>query len=157
MSIEIERKFLVKNNDFKQESYQKNKIKQGYLNSDKNRAVRIRISDETAFITVKGKSNFSGTSRFEWEKEIDKTEAEALLLLCEPTIIEKIRYLVKRGNHIFEVDEFLGENQGLVVAEIELNAENEDFEKPNWLAKEITGIVKYYNSNLSRLPFKNWI
>lgn len=156
MSIEIERKFLVKNNDFKQESYQKNKIKQGFLNSDKNRVVRIRISNEVAFITVKGKSNLSGTSRFEWEKEIDKTEAEALLLLCEPSIIEKIRYLVKSGNHIFEVDEFFGKNEGLVVAEIELSAENEDFEKPNWLAKEVTGQVKYYNSNLSKLPFKDW-
>ena len=157
MGIEIERKFLVKNDDFKKESYQKKSIQQGFLNSDKNRVVRIRITDDTAFITVKGKLNTSGIARFEWEKEIKKEEAEKLLLFCEPTLIEKTRYYVKKGNHIFEIDEFFGDNNGLVIAEIELNSENEAFEKPSWLGKEVTGIVKYYNSSLSKVSFKDWI
>jgi CYTH domain-containing protein len=156
MSLEIERKFLVKNNDFKKESYQKTTIKQGYLNSDKNRTVRIRVTDEKAFITIKGKSNSAGTTRFEWEKEIDKTEAEQLLLLCEPSIIDKTRFLVKNEHHIFEVDEFYGDNKGLIVAEIELVSENESFKKPNWLGKEVTGDLKYYNSSISKFPFKEW-
>ena len=156
MSLEIERKFLVKNNDFKKESYQKTTIKQGYLNSDKNRTVRIRITDDNAFITIKGKSNIAGTTRFEWEKEIDKPEAEQLLLLCEPSIIDKTRFLVKSNQHIFEVDEFYGDNQGLIVAEIELNSENESFKKPTWLVQEVTGDKKYYNSSLSKIPFKDW-
>ena len=118
--------------------------------------VRIRIANETAFITVKGKSNKAGTTRFEWEKEIKKTAAEQLLILCEPGIIEKTRFLVKKGNHIFEIDEFYGDNQGLIIAEIELNQENEAFEKPNWLGIEVTGAVKYYNSSLSKTPFKDW-
>jgi CYTH domain-containing protein len=156
MSIEIERKFLVKNNDFQNQSFQKKIIKQGYLNSDKNRTVRIRISDKKAFITIKGKSNDAGTTRFEWEKEIKLKEAENLLLLCEPAIIEKTRYLVKVDQHIFEVDEFYGDNKGLIIAEVELNSETEKFEKPNWLAKEVTGDVRYYNSSISKYPFKNW-
>ena len=156
MNIEIERKFLVKNLSYKSESFEKKYIKQGYLNSDKNRTVRIRVSNNTGFITIKGKSNKNGTSRFEWEKEISATEAEELLLLCEPTIIEKTRYLIKVGYHTFEVDEFAGENSGLVVAEIELNSEDEVFEKPNWLSKEVTGDLKYYNSSISKLPFINW-
>ncbi|MGJ8743923.1 CYTH domain-containing protein [Polaribacter sp.] len=156
MSLEIERKFLVNNEDFKKEKYHQQKIKQGFLNSDKNRVVRIRIADDLAFITVKGKSNIAGTMRFEWEKEISKNEAENLLLLCEPALIDKTRFLVKKGKHIFEIDEFYGENQGLVVAEVELTDENEDFIKPTWLGKEVTGILKYYNSNLSKHPFKNW-
>lgn len=156
MNIEIERKFLVKNNSFKKESFQKKYIKQGFLNSNKERVVRIRISDDLAFITVKGKSNNSGTTRFEWEKEINKNDAEQLLLLCEPTLIEKNRYLVKSSNHIFEVDEFLNDNKGLIIAEIELSSENENFKKPSWLGKEVTGELKYYNSNISLFPFKNW-
>ncbi|MDN3620909.1 CYTH domain-containing protein [Polaribacter undariae] len=157
MSLEIERKFLVKNDDFKSESFAHKSIKQGYLNSDKNRTVRVRISDEKAFMTIKGKSNATGTTRFEWEKEIDKAEAESLLLLCEPSLIDKTRYLVKVGNHTFEVDEFYGDNQGLTVAEVELNSETETFTKPNWLDQEVTGDVKYYNSSISKHPFKDWI
>jgi adenylate cyclase len=156
MGIEIERKFLVKNLDFKVESFEKKYIKQGYLNSNKNRTVRIRVSDDTAYITIKGKSNTAGTSRFEWEKEIPFFEAEELLILCEPHVIEKQRYLIKKGKHTFEVDYFLGDNSGLIVAEIELNSENEKFQKPSWLAKEVTGELKYYNSSISKLPFKNW-
>lgn len=156
MSVEIERKFLVKNDDFKKETYQQKKIKQGYLNSDKNRTVRIRIADDNAFITIKGKSNQAGTTRFEWEKEINLTEAEQLLLLCEPSIIDKTRFLVKKGTHTFEIDEFYGDNNGLIIAEIELNSENESYNTPIWLGKEVTGDKKYYNSSLSKLPFKTW-
>ena len=156
MSLEIERKFLVKNLDFKIESFEKKYIKQGYLNADKNRTVRVRVSGAKAFITIKGKSNKAGTTRFEWEKEIPITEAEELMLLCEPNLIEKYRYLIKKGTHTFEVDEFLGNNLGLIVAEIELSSENEKFEKPNWLAKEVSGELKYYNSSISKHPFMNW-
>jgi adenylate cyclase len=156
MGIEIERKFLVRNLDFKTESFEKKYIKQGYLNSNKNRTVRIRIADDIAFITIKGKSNTAGISRFEWEKEIPFSEADELLLLCEPNLIEKQRYLIKKGIHTFEVDLFLGDNLGLIVAEIELSNENEEFEKPSWLAKEVTGELKYYNSSISKLPFKDW-
>ncbi len=156
MSLEIERKFLVKNEDFKKEIYQKKQLKQGYLNSDKNRTVRVRISDDHAFLTIKGKSNSTGTTRFEWEKEIDVSEAERLLLLCEPSIIDKIRFYIKSEHHIYEVDEFFGENKGLIVAEIELNSENESFKKPLWLVKEVTGDKKYYNSSLSKISFKSW-
>ena len=157
MSLEIERKFLVKNDDFKRESFAQKSIKQGYLNSDKNRTVRVRIADEKAFVTIKGKSNATGTTRFEWEKEIDKSEAESLLLLCEPSVIDKTRYLIKVGDHTFEVDEFYGDNQGLTVAEVELNSETETFTKPNWLDQEVTGDVKYYNSSISKHPFKDWV
>ena len=156
MSLEIERKFLVENEDFKIEAYQKKLLKQGYLNSDKIRTVRVRIADDKGFITIKGKSNSTGTTRFEWEKEIDLLEAEQLLLLCEPSVIDKTRFYVKSENHIFEVDEFYRDNQGLIVAEIELNSENEQFKKPSWLGKEVTGNIKYYNSSLSKNPFKNW-
>ena len=156
MNVEIERKFLVKNDDFKSESHTHKNIKQGYLNSDKNRTVRIRIADDNAFITIKGKSNEAGTTRFEWEKEIKKQEAEDLLLLCEPSIIEKTRYLVSVGVHTFEIDEFYGDNKGLVIAEVELKTESEIFTKPNWLGREVTGDKKYYNSSISIRPFKDW-
>lgn len=156
MALEIERKFLVNSDSFKEEAYQKNYIKQGFLNSNKNRTVRIRIMDDKGFLTIKGKSNKSGTSRFEWEKEISKNEAKELFSLCEKGSIEKYRYLIKYKNHVFEVDQFLGENDGLVVAEIELSSEEESIKKPSWLGKEVTGKKKYYNSNLSKKPFCNW-
>ena len=157
MAVEIERKFLVKSEAFKEISFQKNYIKQGFLNSDKERVVRVRIKDDKGFLTIKGASNTSGTTRFEWEREIDKNEAESLFNLCEKGIIEKYRYLVKVDNHTFEVDEFLGENNGLLIAEVELKSENENFTKPEWLGEEVTGIAKYYNSNLSKHPFISWI
>ncbi len=156
MNLEIERKFLVKNDDFKKEAYQKSYIKQGFLNSDKERTVRIRIIDQKAFITVKGKSNKKGTTRFEWEKEISIIEAQNLMLLTEKGLIEKYRYFVKNNLHIYEVDEFFGDNNGLVVAEIELTSENEFFEKPTWLGTEVTGDIKYYNSTLKNNPFNSW-
>src|SRR5690554_1182488 len=154
--IEIERKFLVKNEAFKDEAFEQIYIKQGFLNSDKKRTVRIRITNSHGMLTVKGLSDDNGLSRFEWEKEISKTDAEALFKLCEEGIIEKTRYLVKKGNHTFEVDEFYGDNEGLIIAEIELNHTTEIFIKPEWLGKEVTGITKYYNSQLSKQPYKNW-
>ncbi|WP_088324673.1 CYTH domain-containing protein [Polaribacter tangerinus] len=156
MSLEIERKFLVTSLNFKEESIYIQTIKQGFLNTDKNRVVRIRTCNTKAYITVKGKTNAEGTTRFEWEKEILLKEATQLLLLCEPTIIEKNRYLVKKGNHTFEIDEFLGENKGLIVAEVELNKADEYFEKPVWLGKEVTGDLKYYNAVLSKNPYTKW-
>lgn len=153
---EIERKFLTTSDEFKSVSFKQNRIVQGYLSSVPERTVRIRIKDEKGFLTIKGIANESGLSRFEWEKEIPILEAEALLKICEKGIIDKTRYEVKVGNHIFEVDEFYGENKGLIIAEIELSAEDEVFEKPNWLGKEVTNDSRYYNSYLSKNPFINW-
>lgn len=150
MTVEIERKFLVVSNDFRQQAHQRSYIKQGFLNSDKERTVRVRLKDDQGFLTIKGKSNKSGTTRFEWEKEISKADAESLFKLCEKGIIEKYRYLVKVGMHTFEVDEFLGNNSGLLIAEVELLHEQESFTKPLWLGKEVTGEAKYYNSNISK-------
>ncbi|SHJ51847.1 CYTH domain-containing protein [Maribacter aquivivus] len=154
--IEIERKFLVKSDDYKSVASSKTRIVQGFLNTDPNRTVRVRIKGELGFITVKGKSNETGTSRFEWEKEISVEEADELLKLCEKGILEKCRYEIPLGNHVYEVDEFYGDNLGLTVAEIELSSENENFERPHWLAEEVTGNVKYYNSQLSKCPFNLW-
>ena len=154
--IEIERKFLVTSNVFKKESFKKTRIIQGFLNTDKERTVRVRIKGNKGFLTVKGKSNNSGLSRFEWEKEITTIDAEELLKLCETGIIDKTRYEVKKGNHIFEIDEFSGDNKGLIVAEIELNFETESFKKPDWLGEEVTGEIKYYNSQLIKQPYKDW-
>jgi len=156
MNLEIERKFLITNTNFKKESYQKKYIQQGFLNSDKNRVVRVRIIEEKAYLTIKGVSDKSGTSRFEWEKEISVQEAKALMNLCEKGVIEKYRYFHKLDNHIFEIDEFLGDNEGLIIAEVELKNKNEVFIKPSYLGKEVTGDEKYYNSNLSKVPFKDW-
>jgi len=154
--IEIERKFLVKSTDFKNLAKSKEKISQGFLNTHPKRTVRIRIKGTKGFITVKGESNKSGISRFEWEKEISKSDADALLRLCEQGVLEKTRYEIYAGEHVFEVDEFHGENEGLIVAEIELQDENESFKKPDWLGKEVTGEIKYYNSQLSKRPYKIW-
>jgi len=154
--IEIERKFLVLSETFKNEAYKKTRIIQGFLNTDKNRTVRVRLKGDKGFLTVKGKSIDDGLSRFEWETEISETEAKSLLKLCEKGVIEKIRFEVKSGNHIFEIDEFLGDNLGLTIAEIELNALDEAFSKPEWLGNEVTGDIKYYNSQLSKNPFKTW-
>lgn len=154
---EIERKFLILNTpDFRQEAFRKTRIVQGYLNSAVERTVRVRIRGEAAFLTVKGQSSSNGLSRFEWEREISVSEAEDLMKLCEPGTIEKIRYEIKFGNHIFEADEFLGENEGLLLAEVELEAEDEKIAKPAWLGEEVTGNKKYYNSYLSKFPFREW-
>ena len=156
MNLEIERKFLVKNDSFKLNAFKKKYIKQGFLNSNKERTVRIRIIEDEAFLTVKGISNNTGTVRFEWEKEISVKEAQELMLLTEEIAIEKYRYFIKEDTHVFEVDEFLGKNDGLFIAEIELAEENESFSKPNWLGKEVTGKIEYYNSSLSKSPFCSW-
>lgn len=154
--IEIERKFLVTSDAFKKEAFAKNRIAQGYLSSVPDRTVRVRIKGDKGFLTIKGSSNESGLSRFEWEKEIPVDEAAALLKLCEKGIIDKTRFEVKIGSHIFEIDEFYGENEGLTIAEIELKSESETFEKPSWIGVEVTNDNRYYNSYLSQNPYKNW-
>ena len=153
MPLEIEKKFLVKG-DYKGFSHDSVQISQGYLNSDPGRVVRIRISGNKGFLTVKGPGE--GDSRFEWETEIDDSDAEELMKLCEPGKIEKTRYFVRSGKHIFEVDEFHGENQWLVIAEIELSYPDEPFGKPAWLGEEVTGDPRYYNSSLIKNPFSLW-
>ncbi|WP_286968581.1 CYTH domain-containing protein [Flavobacterium sp. UBA4854] len=154
--IEIERKFLVKSDDFKKQAFAQNDIAQGYLSSAPERTVRVRIKGHKGFITIKGISNTAGMSRFEWENEIPLDEAQELLKLCEKGKIEKTRYEIKSGNHVFEVDEFYGENEGLIMAEIELNSEDETFEKPDWLGEEVTNDKRYYNAYLSKNPYKDW-
>ena len=155
MATEIERKFLVKG-PYKNLAFNQLYIMQGYISSQQGRTVRVRTKGDKGYITIKGTSNSSGISRYEWEKEIPVEEAEELFQLCEPGIIEKIRYEIKVGKHIFEVDEFFGDNLGLTVAEIELKNEEEDFIKPSWLGKEVTGDMRYYNSNIVKNPFKKW-
>lgn len=155
MAKEIERKFLVKG-DFEPFAQKSTRITQGYLSSVPERAVRVRIKGDKGFITIKGIGNEAGTTRYEWEKEIPVSEVEDLLKICEPGVIDKTRYVIGHGNHTFEVDEFYGENQGLVVAEVELKSENEAFEKPAWLGEEVTGDVKYYNVMLMKNPFTKW-
>ncbi len=154
--IEIERKFLVVSEVFKNNVLRKNFIAQGYLNAAPERTVRVRIKGEKGFLTIKGKSNETGISRFEWEKEIPIAEARELLLLCEKNSIEKTRYEIQVASHIFEVDVFHGENEGLIIAEIELESESAHFEKPLWLGQEVTQDPRYYNSYLSKHPFKSW-
>lgn len=155
-NLEIERKFLVISDDFKKEATLEIRIVQGFLNTDPERTVRVRTKGEKAFLTVKGKGNDTGTTRFEWETEISVSEATNLIDLCEPIILDKIRFEVPVGHHLYEVDEFLGENKGLIIAEIELQHEDEPFGKPDWLGQEVTGQVKYYNSQLSQNPFNKW-
>lgn len=154
--IEIERKFLVKSDAFLKLFKTQNRIVQGYLSSVLERTVRVRIKGEKGFLTIKGKSNESGLSRMEWEKEIDVKEAELLLQICESGVIDKVRYEIEVGKHTIEVDVFEGENKGLILAEIELQTENELFEKPEWLGKEVTGDERYYNAYLNKKPFKHW-
>ena len=157
MSQEIEKKFLVKG-DFKNEAFKATRITQGYLSSVPERTVRVRVKGDKGFITGKGIGNTSGACRFKWEKEIAVDEALALLELAEPGRIDKTRYLVKNtdGKHTWEVDEFHGDNEGLVMAEIELGDETDTFDRPDWLGEEVTGDARYYNSRLKDHPFKTW-
>lgn len=155
MAQEIERKFLV-SGEFKSLAVKETRITQGYLSSVPERTVRVRVKGENGFITIKGIGSASGASRFEWEKEIPVNEVNDLLQICEPGVIDKTRFLVKSGEHTFEVDEFYGDNEGLTVAEVELSSEDEAFVKPSWLGEEVTGDVKYYNSMLMKNPYKNW-
>lgn len=155
MAQEIERKFLV-DGDFKNEAFKETRITQGYLSSVPERTVRVRVKGDKGFITIKGIGDETGASRYEWEKEIPVDEVKELLKICEPGVIDKTRYLVKHGDHTYEVDEFYGDNEGLVIAEVELESADESFQKPQWLGEEVTGDVRYYNSMLMKTPYKEW-
>ena len=155
MSLEIERKFLV-SGDFRPFVTESSRIVQGYLCSSSGKTVRIRIRGEKGFLTIKGPTLPGSCSRFEWEAEIPLKDAEELIGLCDSGVIDKVRHLVKAGDHVFEVDEFSGDNQGLIVAEVELSSEDEAFERPSWLGREVTGDRRYYNSCLLRNPFCSW-
>ena len=156
MNIEIERKFLVLNDSYKQESFSHSHIRQGYICSERGRTVRVRIRDDRAYLTIKGPSLDGGLSRYEFEKEILLEEGEQLMRLCEPGIIDKVRWLVKSGEHTFEIDEFFGENEGLVMAEVELSSVGESPKIPDFIGKEVTGDRRYYNSQLRRFPYSKW-
>lgn len=156
MGLEIERKFLVNSDDYKAASSSDTRIVQGYLCSVPERTVRVRVKGDKGFLTVKGIGNESGASRYEWEQVISVEDAKALLNLCEPGVIDKTRFHVEEGEHTYEIDEFYGENEGLVVAEVELESEDEEFCKPGWLGSEVTGEVKYYNAMLMKTPFSKW-
>ena len=156
MAIEIERKFLVEGDAFKREAYQFTRITQGYLSSVPERSVRVRVRGDKGYITIKGMGNGSGMSRYEWEREIPVDEARELLCLCEPGVIDKTRYLVKSGELTIEVDEFHGENEGLLMAEVELPDESTPIVRPSWLGNEVTGDSRYYNVMLSKHPYTTW-
>jgi CYTH domain-containing protein len=154
--IEIERKFLVKGVGYREDATSRLRILQGFLSADPDRTVRVRCIGNHGFITVKGRTFDQGTSRAEWEYEIPLQEAEELLALCIPAPVEKVRYQVPNGRHTFEVDEFLGANRGLVLAEVELQSKEEAFTRPSWLGEEVTGDPRYYNSQLSQNPYSKW-
>ena len=154
--MEIERKFMVRGNSYRQLAYASDRIKQGYICSGHGRTVRVRLRGGRGYLTNKGPSLDGGLSRYEFEKEITPDEAEQLVRLCEPGIIDKTRYLVKSGQHTFEVDEFYGDNEGLVMAEVELSAPDEPYEKPAFIGKEVTGDRRFYNSHLRANPFSVW-
>ncbi len=158
MAQEIERKFLVKGQDFKQQAYACSHIQQGYIGTKPGRTVRIRIRDDKAYLTIKGPAGEAGLSRYEFETEIAVSDALDLLKLCEPGLIDKHRYLVKcsDGRHTWEVDEFHGDNDGLVMAEVELESEDDTFAKPDFIGQEVTGDRRYYNGHLRANPYKNW-
>lgn len=156
MAQEIERKFLVLNDSYKRESFSHSHIQQGYITSERGRTVRIRIRDEKAYITIKGPSVNGGLSRYEFEQEIPMDDAHQLMTLCEPGIIDKIRWLVRSGDHTFEVDEFFGDNEGLVMAEVELQSEDDVVQIPDFIGDEVTGDRRYYNSQLRQHPYKEW-
>ena len=156
LHVEIERKFLVTDSSYKDLSYSAHRIRQGYLCSDRGRTVRIRVRDEEAFITIKGPSADGGLSRYEFEQSIPMADALKLLTMCQPGLIDKTRWLVKSGRHTFEVDEFHGDNEGLVMAEVELNADDEEYVKPAFVGREVTGDRRYYNSQLRQNPYKSW-
>ena len=155
MATEIERKYLVAG-DFSREVFSAERIVQGYICSQPGRTVRVRIRGDKGFLTIKGPSDEKGLSRYEFEQTIPLADAEELLKLCEPGVIDKVRNLVRRESHIWEVDVFHGSNEGLVVAEIELASEDEPFERPEWLGAEVSGDRRYYNSMLTKHPFTTW-
>ena len=156
MALEIERKFLVLDDSYKQLSYDQSHIVQGYICRTSGKTVRVRIRDKQGFITIKGPSPDGGLSRYEFEQEIPLADAEQLIKLCEAGVIDKTRWLVKSDSHTFEVDEFHGDNEGLIVAEVELAYQTEPFKKPHFIGKEVTGDRRYYNAQLCQHPYKNW-
>lgn len=156
MAQEIERKFLVEGDAYRTQAFAHSRIMQGYISSQHGRTVRVRLRDDKGYLTIKGPSDAAGMSRYEWEKEIPADEARQLMTLCEPGLIDKIRYLVRSGQHVFEVDEFYGDNAGLVMAEVELAREDEPYVKPDFIGQEVTGDVRYYNSYLKANPFTQW-
>ncbi len=155
MSFEIERKFLVCG-EFKSQAYDSSRIRQGYISSGGGATVRVRVRDDKGYLTIKGRSDAAGLSRYEFETEVPLSDALDLMKLCEPGVIDKTRYLVRAGRHVFEVDEFYGDNAGLVIAEVELSDEKEAFEKPVFIGREVTGDRRYYNSHLRVYPYKLW-
>lgn len=155
MSVEIERKFLVAG-DYKPLAASHSRIAQGYLCSTGGCTVRVRLRDDRAYLTIKGPSRDGGLSRYEFEKEISRDEALSLMQLCERGVVEKTRWLVPVGGCVFEVDEFAGENAGLVVAEVELGSPGASFPHPPFLGREVTGLRRYYNSHLRLHPYKDW-
>lgn len=155
MGYEIERKFLV-DGDYKSHAFKSFLIRQGYLSLSGTSVIRVRIKGEKAFVTIKSALAEGKIKRHEWEYEIPVADAEEMLQLCEDGVIDKRRYLVQAGPHTFEVDEFYGQNEGLLIAELELETEDEPFEKPEWLGPEVTGNVRYYNSFLSIHPYTEW-
>lgn len=157
MAQEIERKFLVRDDSYKRLSYNHTHIAQGYISSGNGRTVRIRIRDDRAFLTIKGPSLDGGLSRYEFEMEIPLADAHDLMRICQPGIVQKVRWLVRAADgHVFEVDEFEGDNEGLVMAEVELGSADEHYEKPDFIGKEVTGDRRYYNAHLRSNPYKLW-
>ena len=154
--LEIERKFLVRGNDYKSVARSSSHIRQGYICSGHGRTVRVRTRDDRAYLTIKGPSPDGGLSRYEFEKEISLDEAAHLFELCEPGVVDKTRWLVDYEGHTFEVDEFHADNDGLVMAEVELQAPDEPFAKPTFLGREVTGDRRFYNSHLRAQPYCLW-
>ncbi|MDO5074977.1 MAG: CYTH domain-containing protein [Bacteroidales bacterium] len=155
MAIEIERKFLVRG-DFRPHATSHSRIVQGYLCADTGRTVRVRLRDEEGFLTIKGRSKDGGLSRYEFEKNITKDEALSLLTLALPGVIDKERWLVPHEGLTWEVDVFHGDNEGLVVAEVELSHTDQTVPLPDWVGEEVTGQRQYYNSALTQRPYKMW-
>ncbi len=154
--LEIERKFLVRHDsDFRSQATGRSTIRQGYMPA-RTATVRIRTRDDKGYLTIKGPSVNGGMTRYEFEKEITLDEAIHLLALCDPGVIEKERYLVPVGSHVFEVDVFHGDNEGLIMAEVELGSEDEPYERPDFLGPEVTGDRRFYNSHLRRQPYCLW-
>ena len=154
--IEIERKFLVLDDSYKQQATHSTRIMQGYISQDPDRTVRVRIKGEEGFITFKNRPNELGWSRYEYEVKISRADAEELMLLCVPPVIDKVRHYVPMGEVCVEVDEFLGDNEGLVLAEVELQSEQQTFTRPSFLGEEVTGDPAYYNVMLAQKPYKTW-
>ena len=154
---ETERKFLVVG-EYKSQAYNATRIQQGYIASGNGRTVRVRIRGDKGYLTIKGPSGLAGLTRYEFDTEIPLDDARDLMQICEPGIIDKTRFLVKSpdGRHVWEIDEFYGDNEGLILAEIELDHEYEEFEKPDFIGREVTGDRRFYNSHMRNYPFKLW-